>query len=80
VVAVGIGLDGTKHPLGLVEGSTQNAALVTDLLVGLRERGLEETRQVVCVLDMPRRDAAQPPPDPSATIHHATRGGVLPEM
>jgi putative transposase len=29
---------GTKHPLALVEGSTENATLVTELLVGLRER------------------------------------------
>ena len=25
VVALGIGIDGTKHPLSLVEGSTENA-------------------------------------------------------
>ena len=38
VVALGIDIDGVKHPLALVEGSTENATLVTDLLVGLRER------------------------------------------
>ena len=31
--ALGIGIDGVKHPLALVEGSTENATLVTDLLV-----------------------------------------------
>jgi hypothetical protein len=31
VVAVGIDIDGTKHPLGVVEGDTENARLVTDL-------------------------------------------------
>lgn len=51
VVALGIGLDGTKHPLGVVEGSTENATVVTDLLVGLRERGLDVTRPVLVVLD-----------------------------
>jgi hypothetical protein len=51
VVAVGIDIDGTKHPLALVEGSTENATLVTDLLVGLRERGLDVTRPVLAVLD-----------------------------
>jgi putative transposase len=51
IVAVGIGIDGTKHPLALVEGSTENATLVTDLLVGLRERGLDVTRPVLAVLD-----------------------------
>jgi putative transposase len=38
VVALGIGNDGVEHPLTSVEGSTENATLVTDLLVGLRER------------------------------------------
>ena len=51
VVALGIGVDGTKHPLALVEGSTENATLVTDLLVGLRERGLDVTRPILAVLD-----------------------------
>jgi transposase-like protein len=51
VVALGIGIDGTKHPLALVEGSTENATLTTDLLVGLRERGLDVTRPILAVLD-----------------------------
>jgi putative transposase len=51
VVALGIGVDGTKRPLALVEGSTENATLVTDLLVGLRERGLDVTRPILAVLD-----------------------------
>ena len=51
VVALGIGIDGTKHPLSLVEGSTENATLVTDLIVGLRERGLDVTKPILVVLD-----------------------------
>jgi transposase-like protein len=51
VVALGIGIDGTKHPLALVDGSTENASLVRDLLVGLRERGLDVTRPILAVLD-----------------------------
>ena len=51
VVALGIGLDGAKHPLALVEGSTENATLVRDLLVGLRERGLDVTRPILVVID-----------------------------
>ena len=51
VVALGVGVDGTKHPLALVEGSTENATLATDLLVGLRERGLDVTRPILAVLD-----------------------------
>jgi putative transposase len=51
VVALGIDIEGTKHPLSLVEGSTENATLVTDLIVGLRERGLDVTCPVLAVLD-----------------------------
>jgi putative transposase len=51
VVALGIDIDGTKHPLAVVEGDTENATLVTELLVGLRDRGLDVTRPVLCVLD-----------------------------
>jgi len=51
VVALGIDIAGTKHPLALVEGSTENATLVTELIVGLRERGLDVTRPVLAVLD-----------------------------
>ena len=38
VVALGVGIDGTKHPLALVDGDTENTTVVTDLLAGLRER------------------------------------------
>jgi putative transposase len=51
VVALGIGIDGVKHPLALVEGSTENATLVTEVLVDLRERGLDVTRPMLVGLD-----------------------------
>jgi putative transposase len=51
VVALGITLDGTKVPLGLAEGSSENATVVRDLLAGLRERGLEVTRPLLVVID-----------------------------
>lgn len=51
VVALGIDLDGTKHPLAVVEGSTENTTLVRGLLVGLRERGLDTTKPILAVLD-----------------------------
>jgi putative transposase len=51
VVALGIDLDGVKHPLALVEGSTENTTLVRELLVGLRERGLDTSRPILAVLD-----------------------------
>jgi putative transposase len=51
VVALGITLDATKVPLGLAEGATQNATVVRELLVSLRERGLEVTRPIPVVID-----------------------------
>lgn len=47
VVALGIGIDGTKIPLGVVEGSTENATVVKALLTDLRERGLEVCRPIL---------------------------------
>jgi hypothetical protein len=51
VVALGITIDGTKVPLGLAEGATENTTVTRDLLVGLRERGLEVTRPILVVID-----------------------------
>ena len=51
VVALGITVDGIKVPLGLVEGTTENATVVTELLTGLRDRGLDVTRPVLVVID-----------------------------
>lgn len=51
VVALGITIDGIKVPLGLVEGATENATVVTELLTGLRDRGLDVTRPILVVID-----------------------------
>jgi len=51
VVALGVDADGVKHPLTVAEGSTENTTLVRELLVGLRERGLDTTRPILAVLD-----------------------------
>jgi putative transposase len=51
VVALGIDIDGVKHPLAIEEGSTENATLATDLITGLRERGLDVTKPILAVLD-----------------------------
>jgi putative transposase len=51
VVALGITIEGTKVPLAIEEGSTENATLVTSLIVGLRERGLDVTKPILAVLD-----------------------------
>jgi putative transposase len=50
VVELGITLDGTKVPLALAEGATENTTVVGDLLVGLRDRGLEVTRPILVVV------------------------------
>ena len=41
VAALGIDADGNKHPLGLIEGATENAAVVQALIDNLVERGLD---------------------------------------
>jgi len=51
VVALGIDIEGVKHPLAVVEGSTENTTVVRGLLVGLRERGLDVTKPILAVLD-----------------------------
>jgi putative transposase len=51
VVAPGIGVDGTKHPLAVVEGDTENTTVVKDLLTGLRKRGLDTTKPILVVID-----------------------------
>src|SRR5215217_6077552 len=51
VVALGIDTDGTKHPLGLWDGSTENATVATTLLSNLVERGLDIAQGVLVVID-----------------------------
>jgi hypothetical protein len=48
VVALGITTDGVKIPLGLWEGSTENAAVATALLSDLVERGLDPMSRGSC--------------------------------
>jgi putative transposase len=51
VVALGITTDGTKVPLSLREGSTENAIVATALLSDLVDRGLRLSEQQLFVLD-----------------------------
>jgi putative transposase len=51
VVALGITTDGVKIPLGLWEGSSENATVATALLSDLVDRGLDVEQGVLCVLD-----------------------------
>ena len=51
VVALGISTDGVKVPLGLWEGSTENATLARSLLADLVDRGLDPDQAILFVLD-----------------------------
>jgi putative transposase len=51
VVALGITTDGVKIPLGLWEGSTENATLARTLLSDLVERGLDPEQAILFVID-----------------------------
>lgn len=51
VVALGIATDGVKHPHGLWDSSTENAAVATMLRAGLVERCLDTGQGVLVVLD-----------------------------
>ena len=51
VVALGITTDGVKIPLGLWEGSTENATVATALLSDLVDRGLDPEQGILFVID-----------------------------
>src|SRR3954454_19811222 len=51
VVALGIDVEGVKHPLGLWDGSTENATVATTLLANLVDRGLDVEQGVLVVID-----------------------------
>ena len=51
VVALGITSDGVKIPLGLWDGSTENATVAKELLSNLVARGLDTGQGVLCVID-----------------------------
>jgi len=51
VVALGITTEGVKLPLGLWEGSTENATVATALLSDLVDRGLDPEQAILFVID-----------------------------
>jgi transposase-like protein len=51
VVALAITTDGTKVPVGLWDGDTENATVVTDLLADLVSRGLRYEAGLLVVID-----------------------------
>ena len=87
VVALAITTDGTKVPLSLREGSTENATVVTALLSDLADRGLALSDEVLYVLDGAKalRKAVRDVAGPRALVQrcqiHKSRNvcGHLPE-
>lgn len=51
VVALAITADGTKVPVGLYEGDTENTTVVTALLADLVDRGLDASGGILVVID-----------------------------
>lgn len=51
LIALGIESDGTKHVLGLREGTTENATVCRSLLRDLIDRGLPSDRSMLFVID-----------------------------
>jgi transposase-like protein len=51
IVALGVTEDGTKHALGLWDGSTENSTLCQSLLSNLQSRGLCTDRSLLVILD-----------------------------
>ncbi len=51
LVALGVDADGKKHPLGIAEGTTENAAVAKALLSDLVARGLATDRALAFVID-----------------------------
>lgn len=51
IIALGVTLDGTKTPLGIWTGSTENTTVVTELLSNLVTRGLRVEHSTLFVID-----------------------------
>lgn len=51
IVALGVTEDGTKHALGLWDGSTENSTVCQSLLANLQSRGLRTDRSLLVILD-----------------------------
>jgi putative transposase len=51
VAAIGVDGEGVKHPLGIIEGATENAAVVQALIDNLVERGLDPKVPRLFIID-----------------------------
>jgi putative transposase len=78
VAALGIDADGCKHPLALVEGATENAAVVQALVDNLIDRGLDPKVCRLFIVDgakalskVIRRTFGAPTPIQRCQIHKA---------
>ena len=49
--AVGVDMEGHKHVLGIREGATENATVVTELLEDIVSRGVDPKRKMLFVID-----------------------------
>jgi putative transposase len=81
IAALGVTDDGAKVPLGVVEGSTENAAVCTRLVADLAERGLDATRGLLFVIDArlvrsPRPSAPSTATSPSSLAADGTRNAT----
>jgi transposase-like protein len=75
VVALGISTEGVKIPLGLWEGSTENATLARTLLADLVDRGLDPEQAILFVIDGAKalRKAIKDVFGTSALVHRCHR-------
>jgi len=65
VAAIGVDAKGDKHPLGLIEGATENAATVQALINNLIERGLDPAVPRLCSSSTARRPCPRRSAGPS---------------
>jgi len=78
IAALGIGCDGTKTVLGIREGATENAAVVSALLSELVERGLDFSTPRLYILDGGRFASSCPVRHPQrAPLFRPTRYLVI---
>jgi len=71
VVAMGLGIDGTKYPLSLVEDSPENAILVRELLVGLREPSTISIKSMIFICRDHARDIKRRQHTPALSREHS---------
>jgi putative transposase len=85
VVALAFTADGTKVPVGLWEGSTQNKTVVTHLLADLVSRGLDAKDGLLVVIDGAKAlssavKAVFSVPTPRFSAVPSTNDGTLPTI